>query len=117
PAPDPSEYPSLSAYARYRIMLLYVVRGDLSDAKTVYDTLQAKFPAGQVGHVHTEVATAFWNAYQASHSVAQACTQAIAYAAEHPADVLAYLGRSDYSKYPFGDQSLIYRAADVCPFQ
>jgi hypothetical protein len=98
-------------------MLLYVVQGDLSDAKTVYDTLQTKFPAGQPSHADAELATAFWAGYQTSHSVAQACAPAIAYAAQHPADILAYLGRSDYSQNPFGDQSLTYKPADVCPFQ
>jgi hypothetical protein len=116
PTPDPAEYPSLAAYARYRILLLYSLRGDLTDAKTVYDTLQAKFPAGQVGHADAELATAFWTSYQASHSIAQACAQAIADAAQHPVEVLAYLGRSDYSQTPFGDQSLEYTPQDICPY-
>jgi hypothetical protein len=116
PTPDPVEYPSLAAYARYRILLLYVIQGDLTDAKTVYDTLQAKFPTGQVGHADAEMAVAFWDDYQASHSVAQACAKTIDYATLHPTDVLAYLGRSDFSQTPFGDQSLIYTPQAVCPF-
>ena len=122
PAPGLAEYPGLAAYARYRIMLLYMVRGDLADAKTVYDTLETKFPAGQIGHPDAEMATAFWSEYQTSQSVAQACGQAIDYATHYPVEVLAYLGTIDYSlklfgtQPTFGDQSLIYTPQAVCPF-
>ncbi len=40
PQPDPNEYPNLAAYARYRIMLLYLLQGWDSDAQVIYETLQ-----------------------------------------------------------------------------
>jgi hypothetical protein len=116
PAADPAEYPTLAAYARYRMMLVYVVRSELADARTTYDTLQAQAPSGRAGHAEAELASAFWNNFQTTGSVAQACASAIDYTAQHPADVLAYLGTSEYSETPFGSQSLEYVPASVCPF-
>jgi hypothetical protein len=54
PIPDPAEYPNLAAYARYRILLLHVVRGYLTEAGTVYSALEERYPEGQVGHAYAE---------------------------------------------------------------
>jgi hypothetical protein len=114
--PDPLEYPNLAAYARFRILLLHLLRGYLPEAQTVYATLQEKFPAGQPGHAYAELAAAFWDEYQASQSMGLACGKAIEYATAHPVEILAYLGNSDYSETYFGQQSLDYQPEDVCPF-
>jgi hypothetical protein len=111
PAPDPNEYYHLAAYARYRIMLLHVLRGYLPEAQVVYDTLQEKFPAGNVGHAYAEMATAFWTEYQSSQNFRQACAKAIAYARAN-SEMLIPLG-SDYH----GWQSRWYKPEDVCPFK
>jgi hypothetical protein len=71
-------------------MLLHVTQGYLSDAQTVYGTLQEKFPAGEVGHAQAEMATAFWDEYQATKDMALACGKAIEYAGAHPAEILSY---------------------------
>jgi hypothetical protein len=91
PIPDLTEYPSLAAYAYYRIMLLHLVQGHESDATTVYNTLQEKFGNDQYGRPYVEMATAFWNAYQSTHKMYAGCAAAIQYAAEHP-DILIPLG-------------------------
>lgn len=109
--PDPLEYPHLAAYARFRILLLHLLRGYLPEAQTVYDTLQVKFPVGQPGHAFAETAQAFWEDYQASQDIGQACGKAVDYAAAHE-DILAYLG-----SYYHGWQSRIYKPEDVCPFK
>jgi hypothetical protein len=109
--PEPSEYPSLAAYAYYRIMLLHIVQGHESDADTVYKTLQQKFSNDQYGQPYVEMAIAFWNAYQSTHKMYDGCAAAIQYAVEHP-EMLTPLG-SDYH----GAQSHIYMPADVCPFR
>jgi hypothetical protein len=98
-------------------MLLHVLRGYVADARVVFNTLQERFPAGQPGHAHAELATAFWIEYQASNDIGQACARAIDYAAAHPAAVLAYLGNGEHAVAPFGWQSLEYTPADVCPFR
>jgi hypothetical protein len=118
PKPDPAEYPSLAAYARYRIMLLHLQQGHDSDAKVVYDTLQQKFPDGLTGHAYAEMATLFWLDYQEYHDLQQACAQAIKYATAHKQDILGYLGGDidDDSPYYHGAQSHIYQPEDICPF-
>jgi hypothetical protein len=75
--PDPDERPRLSAYARYRIMLLHIVQGNFAEAKIVYDTLLSRFPLGSVGHQYAELATLFWDEYQKAGDIAPACEIAI----------------------------------------
>jgi hypothetical protein len=111
PKQDINEYYYLAAYARYRIMLLYFVRGWQQDAQIVYESLQDKFPEGQFGHEYAEMAKVFWDDYQSSQDISHACTQAVAYAAQNPG-ILAYLG-SDYH----GWQSINYKPDDICPFR
>jgi hypothetical protein len=111
PPPDLTEYPRLAAYAYYRIVLLHLVQNHVSDATTVYNTLQQKFSNDQYGHPYVEMATEFWNAYQSTHNMYDGCAAAIEYAAEHP-EILTPLG-SDYH----GSQSHTYAPADVCPFR
>lgn len=111
PTPDTHEYYYLAAYARYRIMLLDIVRGWLPEAKVVYDTLQEKFPTTQVGHEYAEMAKAFWANYQSAQNIENACSQAIAYATQN-SGILTYLG-SDYH----GWQSKDYKPEDTCPFK
>ena len=114
PTPYPSditEYPRLAAYAYYRIMLLHLVQNHEQEATTVYNTLQSKFSNDQYAHPYTEMATAFWEAYQPTHKMYDGCAAAIQYAAEHP-EIFIPLG-SDYHGY----QSHTYVPADVCPFR
>jgi len=111
PPPDLTEYPRLSAYAYFRIMLLQLAQNQEPDASTTYDILQEKFRDDPYGHPYTEMATAFWEIYQSTHKMYDGCAAAIQYAAEH-SEILTPLG-SDYH----GAQSHTYVAADVCPFR
>jgi tetratricopeptide (TPR) repeat protein len=115
--PDPSEYPYLAAYARFRILLLHTARGYLPEAKIVYDTLQEKFPPDQPGHVFADIASAFWDEYQLSKRLGKACTKAIEYAANFPTEVLFYLGDNEYTTRNYGIQSPMYKIEDICPFR
>jgi hypothetical protein len=115
--PDPLEYAFLAAYAHYRIMLLYVQRGELAEAQAEFDALWQGFTSGKPGHAHAQMATAFWMEYQKSMDIGQACTEAVRYAAAHPNEILTYLGNSDYSDVFFGEQSLSYTPESVCPFR
>ncbi|MFN8434823.1 MAG: hypothetical protein U0V18_12425 [Anaerolineales bacterium] len=109
--PDPAEYPSLAAYAYYRIFLLQLVQGQEAEAASTYQTLQDTFGSDPYAKPYIEMATAFWEAYQSMHKMYDGCAAAIQYAAEHP-EILTPLG-SDYH----GWQSHIYVPADVCPFR
>ncbi len=111
PPNDPTEYPQLAAYAYYRMIILHTHLGELDAATIQYTTLQEKFPAASPGQPYAEMASAFWDAYQTSQNMTNACGAAIAYAAAHP-DILTVLG-SDYH----GWQSHTYVPADVCPFR
>ncbi len=111
PIEDSTEYPRLAAYAYFRIMILHILQDHESDAGTVYQTLQQKFPEGNPGFPYAEMAAAFWNEYQSSHDMTAACGMAVEYAAAHP-DILIPLG-SDYH----GMQSHTYKPEDVCPFR
>lgn len=115
--PDPAEYPALAAYARFRMMLIHTIRGDLSEAGVVHQTLQATYAQGQVGHAYAEMATDFQDEYQRSSDIGLACSKAIEYATEHAVEILTYLGNSEYGMVYFGDQSLVYKPEDVCPFR
>ena len=108
---DPTEYPRLAAYAYYRMLILHTFLGEMDAAQVKYATLQEKFPADSPGHPYVEMATDFWNAYQSSGLMYDACAAAIAYADAHP-EILTPLG-SDYH----GWQSHQYQPADVCPFR
>lgn len=108
---DPTEYPSLAAYAYYRIMLLYLVQGQDAEAASTYQTLQDTFGTDPYAAPYVEMATAFWNAYQSTQKMYDGCAAAIQYAVENP-QILTPLG-SDYH----GWQSHIYVPADVCPFR
>ena len=110
-APDPTEYPRLAAYAYYRMIILHTFLGETDAAQVKYATLQEKFPADSPGYPYVEMATDFWDAYQSSGLMYNACAAAIAYADAHP-EILIPLG-SDYH----GAQSHTYTPADVCPFR
>jgi hypothetical protein len=108
---DPTEYPRLAAYAYYRMLILHTFLGEMDSAQVKYATLQEKFPSDSPGHPYVEMATDFWNAYQSSGRMYDACAAAIAYADAHP-EILVPLG-SNYH----GAQSHQYQPADVCPFR
>jgi hypothetical protein len=105
------DYPQIAAYAYYRMVVLHTLLGETEAARVKYATLQEKFPAGSPGHPYAEMATGFWDAWQSSGRMYDACAAAIAYADAQP-EILVPLG-SDYH----GWQSHHYQPADVCPFR
>ncbi len=111
PTPDPDERPRLSAYSRYRILLLHILRDDLASAAIVYNTLQSMHPAGTIGHPHAEMATAFWNEYNTSYDLKSACERARYFATAHAMEILSPLGIDFY-----GLGSRYYEPEDICPF-
>lgn len=111
PIEDLTEYPSLAAYAYYRIMLLHLVQEQEAEAASTYQTLKDTLGTDPYAAPYIEMATAFWEAYQSTHKMYDGCAAAIQYAVEHP-QILTPLG-SDYH----GWQSHTYVPADVCPFR
>lgn len=114
PPEDPNEYLSLSAYSRFRIMILHLLRGYESDAQVVYQTLLEKHPEGTPGSVFAQMAKAFWENYQKTRSLGQACGVAREIAFYSGEDVTRYL-MDDYvyGGYPKAD----YTIGQMCPFR
>lgn len=103
------EYDQLSAYARYRIMIIYLKQGWESDAETVYQTLIETYTQGRLGYPYSELANEFWNEFQISHDLILSCNQAITYATKYP-EILEPLGSHGlFDKY--------YEPEDICPFR
>lgn len=117
PSSDPKEFFNLSAYSRFRLLLIYILRGWHSDAEVVYKELQKQFPKGQTGHAYAEMATIFWMEYQQSGNIGLSCKKAIEYTEANSIEILSYLGNGDYAIAYYGEQSLRYTAKDVCPFK
>ena len=116
-SPDPDDRSRLSAYARYRIMLLHVIQGHLPEAQVVYDTLQKKFQAGSVGSEYAALATTFWEAYSAHQNIGLACAKAIEQAETYADEVLDPLGYDYYSGEWPDFQPLGYAPEEICPFR
>ncbi len=112
PIPDPKERPIISAYATFRIMIVKILTNNLDEAEKTYQKVLKNFPVDNPGFPIAEMATLFWNEYQASQNIAQACAQTISYATKHP-DVLAIL-EGGYS-----GQEISYKnnPREVCTFK
>jgi hypothetical protein len=109
--PDPNEYPTLSAYAYYRIMLLHVLQNDFLNAQSIFNKIQNEFPPESQGFYFAEVASIFWQEYQSSTSIENSCNQVVNYAQEHPLPA-EYLGDWDH-----GVHSIHYTPEVICPFK
>ncbi len=104
----PDDRANLVAYARYRIVIANVRRGDVASAQAAFDRLSADFPAGAPGHEYQQLAQVFWTKYQQTNSLGAACLAANAHANDET-DVLDGLNA-------FGYANRQYVAADMCPF-
>ncbi len=110
--PDPTETEQLAAYSLFRISLLHLVQGHVSDADTVYQGLVRDFPQGSAGHPFVEMADAFWKDYQANQSISMACSQAVQYAHSHH-EILVPLSGGDM----IHASARTYDPEDVCPIK
>jgi len=120
--PDDSEYHHLSAYARYRIMLIYLKGGLLSDAKVIYDTLQKKHPDGKEGHIVAELATVLWDEFLISNDLSASCSKAIEFTNANVFEIFNYVGsvKTDKSfEWTFHgiQKEHSYTSDDICPFK
>lgn len=111
PTIDLDEYPRLAAYAYYRIMLIYVLKEQFADAQKVYDILQTKFSKNEQAYIG--LASTFWNEYNASHEMGNACLQTIKYAENHSDEIIKKLGVDYYNLL----SNQIYQPNDICPFR
>ena len=103
------EYQYLSAYARYRKMMLLLAEGKQADAYYVYQLLDQIYTQQNPGFWHAEMGRIYWKAVEEGMSLTDACQPVIEYVEQNP-KLLEALGDQWH-----GQQSHIYTAADVCP--
>ena len=100
----------LTAYARFRLLLIGVVRGD-ANARDQLDQLTAQFPDGTPGYLTRQMAQTFWDKYEATNDLKAACAEANAYA--NSGDNNQYLIVDDLNL--FGYTNRTYTSDDMCP--
>jgi len=111
PPPDPDEFPNLAAYSRFRMMLVYALRGWLPELETAYESLQDRYSPEREGGQYTQMARAFMDAFETSGDIAGACDAAIDRANQAPTTALFYISAQHH-----GWQSEQYKVGDLCPF-
>ena len=99
------------------MLLLHAVMGQAKAAEVDYNLLVHNYPSGKDGFVYAELASAFWQNYQASKNIQSACQQAIQFAGNNEHEVFYYVGNIDNEENWHGEQSHQYEPEDVCPFQ
>jgi len=100
----------LAAFARWRLVLTYLLVGELDGAQLEYNRLQADDPAGAAGHDVAAMAATFWAAYLADGSVATGCAEVVAAAAEADTSV------QDFFNSNYGYANPWWEPVDLCPF-
>ena len=113
PAPrkDLDEYPNLVAYSLFHLVVVNAAQGATADSMAAYEQLIAQFVPPSPGAVFAGVATTFWEAFESSADVGQACNRAVSYARGYEDAVLKYLPGVYH-----GASSPRYVVDDVCPF-
>lgn len=104
---DPeTERSSLAAYSFFQKMLVYLQIEDMASAETAYNDLQALCPSIAPCAAYAEMASVFWDNYQANRDLVNACSVAKEYIAAHSAEILEPLY--------FGYANQFYSAEDIC---
>jgi hypothetical protein len=101
------EVPILDAYTTYRLLLTRAAIGD-TELFPIYQPLAEAFPDPATEPVYATMARVFWETYQISNDIAEACAQVQAIVAEQPS-ALNLINR-------YGDRSPTYTEQDLCPF-
>lgn len=112
PAPvDPNEYAVLSAYIRYRFMLIHIAQGNADQAQAEFEAFQQEVLPGQPGDDYLLLARKFWTAYQPQHNLAAACAATRAYAHDLRKQLL-YPIDSTWHGWQVQDYGTL-----ICPFE
>jgi hypothetical protein len=109
---NPHDRDTLQAYARFRLLLIGLRRGD-ANARDQLDQLTALYPAGSPVHLTPLMAQAFWDKYQEAQDMNAACAVANAYA--NSSDNGQYLIVDDLNLFGYTNRS--YTSDDMCPIQ
>jgi hypothetical protein len=104
----PHDRETLTAYARFRLLLIGLLRGD-ANARDQLDRLTADFPDGSPVHDTQQLALAFWNKYQEAQDIKAACAVADAYANDQ------YQIVDDLNLFGYANRT--YTSDDICPIR
>jgi len=110
--PKAHDRDTLTAYARFRLLLIGLLRGD-ANARDQLDQLTNDYPGGNPVHTTQQMAQAFWNKYQATQDFKAACAVANAYA--NSGENGQYLIVDDLNL--FGYTNRTYTSDDMCPIK
>lgn len=100
----------LGRYARYRMMVMFALLGDLQNAEAINQELSGE-SSGQADPVQDGfiiMANRFWDAFSAAGDIGAACQEVITYAEATPD---SYQILND-----FGYANSFYEPVDLCPF-
>jgi hypothetical protein len=97
---------TLTAYARFRLLVIGVLRGD-ANAHDQLDQLTNNFPADNPDSNLQQMASIFWNKYQATKDIKAACAAADVFAND-TYQITDNLGL-------FGYANRAYTSDDMCP--
>jgi hypothetical protein len=100
---------NIGAYARYKIVVLHTLLGQIDAAQAMFDDMFARYPEGTPQYAYVEMAAGYRSSY-VSGGAEVACAAAMTYAAAHPEQVLAPLG-----SLIFGYGNPDYTPEDMCP--
>jgi hypothetical protein len=108
---DDDEIPALEAYARFRLVVAFVLNGNIPEAGSMYDSLFAEYDADpdKPGADFAAMADVFWQTYNDGQSVASACSATVDYAEANPTSFEVLNS--------FGYANRVYEAQDMCPFE
>jgi hypothetical protein len=111
PPDDPDEQPRLEAYARFRMMLVELLRGRVDMAENQVQILEERLAGRPAASPFVELARVAWQSYLDSQDIGVACSSAVAYATSHAEEIVAPLGTAYY-----GWLNRDRKPADICPF-
>jgi hypothetical protein len=99
---------------RFRLIGLHILRGNVSDAQVVYQTLLKKYPEGTPGSIYAKMAQVFWDNYTVTQNIGQACGKSLAIAIENQEIATRYL----IDEYPRdGGGKPHYTIGELCPYK
>jgi hypothetical protein len=118
--PDHREYDHLSAYARYRMLLIYTQQGRVTEAAEMANTMERAYPLGNAGYAIARLANVFWSSYKHNLDIHSACKSAVEVTKQSAWDIFMYVGQIEIGGKIIGTyhggQTVRYQITDICPF-
>ena len=111
---NPDERPTLSAYATFKMAVIYLLMDNPAEAENIYLKLLKDYPEGSPAYPVTEMAITFWDEYQISGNMPSACSKATAFISNEIDTLILLTGGANHSMQGIG---YIYFPDYTCPFK